>query len=484
MKKVILFQPAIGYMDEMRTMPSLPLGLLSAVSLVNKSYDVVIIDQRTEKNWQAAVDRISDADIVCAGVTALTGAMIKGGVEFSKYIKEKYEIPVVWGGVHASLLPRQTLENRYIDIVVQGEGEITFLKVVEALDTGKSLSGVSGIWHKQNGSPEKTADREFVQIEELPEMPYHLVDVNKYLPVYKGRKSVYFQSSRGCPYSCNYCYNTVFNRGRWRAVPAQKTLASLRKLVKENSDIEDVYFVDDNFFIDMKRAEDIIKGMNEIGVSWQVQGVDIMALKNMDDAFFSLMEKNGCRRLTVGIESGSERIRKMMSKQGTVQDIMEVMERLKNRNIVIVCSFLAAVPGEEYSDVKATVGLVFDMQKINPLVRCQPVYLYTPYPGTGMYEEALKTGYKPPVSIEEWALCEWDTTIRTDNRKFYESLHFVSLFVDRKTEEYGVPRIVRFLAGLYRPVARARLRNLCFVFMAEKWIYRIASRLWLGSGVK
>ena len=91
------------------------------------------------------------------------------------------DVPVVWGGIHPTLLPEQTLENENIDIVVQGEGEETFFELVQALEKGDPLSKVKGIWYKENGEIRNTEPRPFVDLNELPPLSYHLVDVEKYL---------------------------------------------------------------------------------------------------------------------------------------------------------------------------------------------------------------------------------------------------------------------------------------------------------------
>ncbi|MFC2061700.1 B12-binding domain-containing radical SAM protein [Elusimicrobiota bacterium] len=473
MKNIILFQPAIGYMDAMRTSPSVPLSLLCAASVVTKYYKVNIIDQRIDKDWTEVLEKAITDDTVCAGVTGLTGAMLKEGLKFSKYIKKNHQIPVVWGGVHSTLLPEQTASDENVDIVIEGEGELAFYEVVKALDEGAPLNNISGIYYKEGNTPVYTGRRDFCDMDELPEVPYDLLDISKYLPAYKKQRSIYFQSSRGCPYRCKYCYNNSVNRGKWRALSAEKTLERIGKLLDKFKFIDDIYFVDDNFFIDMNRAEKIIRGLKEIDVTWQVQGVDIVSIKRMDDSFLELLRDSGCQRLTVGIESGSPKIRELIHKNGSVEDIAAVMERLKKYDIIIYCSFLIGIPGETIDDIKCSIDLLLKLMKINPNIRNSPFYIYTPYPGTELYERVTELGFKAPGSIEEWADCEWDRVTFTGNEKFYHNLHFTSLFIDKKTREYSVPLIVRILTDIYRPVARCRIKKLFFGLMIEKYVFKL-----------
>ncbi|MFN3967124.1 MAG: B12-binding domain-containing radical SAM protein [Endomicrobiia bacterium] len=470
-KNVILFQPSIGYMDDMRTSPTLPLSLLSAVSIVAKFYDIKIIDQRINKNWKDSLQKYISSQTICVGVTCLTGRMISEGVEFSKYVKMTYGLPVVWGGVHPTLLPEETVENENIDIVVIGEGEETFYELVKSIDEGNPLENIKGICFKKDKKIIRTPPRDFVILDKLPDIPYHLVNLDDYLPLYNGRRSIFFQSSRGCPYNCSYCYNNVVNKRKWRAFSAEETLSRIQRLVTKYKNIQDIYFVDDEFFIDIVRAEKIITGLKKMNITWQVQGVDILCLKNMDEQFLWLLKNSGCVRLTVGIESGSQRIREIMNKKGTVEDILSVIQKLKKYNIIIYCSFMVGIDSEKIEDIKETVNLIFEMQKINPNVRNSPFYIYTPYPGTKMYE-IVKNKYKIPKSLLDWSnYGEWSQVKYRYNKNFYELLHFVSLFIDKKINEYNVSFIIKILCNIYRPLARWRLKNLYFGFMIEKWFY-------------
>ena len=134
-----------------------PIGLLSvATPLDIAGYKVRIIDQWTEPNWEQILLAELRTRPICVGITAMTGAQIHWALKASELAKRNSDVPVVWGGVHASLLPRQTLENPYIDIVVQGEGEETFFELVRALCNRQPLDMVKGIWFKDSGQIKQT----------------------------------------------------------------------------------------------------------------------------------------------------------------------------------------------------------------------------------------------------------------------------------------------------------------------------------------
>lgn len=479
MAELVLLHPRVGDMDALRTSPALPLGLLHAASLVAQEFETRLIDSRLDPDWRKSLERAVGPETLAICFTAFTGPMILSNLEMAARARRVTGAPLVWGGIHPSLETETTISDPLVDIVVRGEGEHVLLSLARALSKRQSLDTIRGIWYKENGDVRRNPDADLLDLDTLPEIPYHLVDVNRYMPRYRGRKSLYFQSSRGCHHACTYCFNTRFNRQRFRAQGAERTLERVR-LIVEKYGAEDIYFVDDNFFVNLARDRAILTGMKKIGVTWQIQGVDIIALSHMDDDFLRLLQDSGLSRLTVGIESGSPRIRKLMKKAGAISDIETVMRRLANHNMLVFASFLAAIPTETPEELKQTTDLLLKLLKINPNLRNSPIYNYTPYPGTAMFELAVAEGYRPPKTLEEWGkVGSWDMFSWQDRpgRKLHEALYFVSNFLDRKTQEYEVPALVQLLSDAYRPIARWRVKRLNFDFLIEKLVADWATRL-------
>jgi len=317
----------------------------------------------------------------------------------------------------------------------------------------------------------------------LPDMPYQLVDIDNYLPESGGGRSVSFQSSRGCPLKCAYCYNTTYNKGQWRSLSADNVLKRIENLVNTYKNIENILFFDDNFFVDFKRARDIVERLKPLGVTYQIQGVDILTLKRMDEDFLKLLQDSGCIRLLTGIESGSEKIRRMIRKSGTVDDILAVSEKLKKYDIEFYGSFMIGLPGENIDDIKKSVDLLFKILKINKKFRNPFFFLFTPLPGTPLFDNVVEMGYKMPEKLIDWIACDFTELAYEGDRKLLESLHFVSNFVDYKTSQRFIPFVVKLMGFLYRPLARLRMKNLYFGFMIEKNIYNFIRRMWYAMKV-
>lgn len=477
--RIIMFQPSVGDMDIMRTKPFVPLGILHSVCKLRNDFDIKIIDQRIFNNWRDFVEESITQDTVCVGITSYTGNMIKDALEFSGFIKDKYNLPVVWGGIHSTILPHQTLKNRNIDFVIEGEGEETFSELVSALLKGLQYSSIKGLWYKDKGNsvPPK-AKRDFLNMDELPEIPYDLVNLEDYLPVYMKKRTISYQSSRGCPNKCHYCYNSVVHKGKWRAKSAQKTIDEISRLVLNNNLIEAVYFVDDEFFVDMERAKSIAMGLKKLGIYWSVQGADMTRLKKMDDSFFRFLESCNCLKLSIGVETGSGRMRQLINKKGTNDDILEITRRLSDYNMILYCNFMIGIPTESTSDIMETILLVSMIRKLNRNSRISMFYICTPYPGTKLYGMLQQQKVPLPNELQEWANYSWNSIKHKGVDKKYEDIVMLSLFIDKKADDYDIPLFFRLLTAIYRPVALFRIKKLFFSMMFERPLFNFTRKIW------
>ena len=149
----------------------------------------------------------------------------------------------------------------------------------------------------------------------------------------------------------------------------------------------------------------------------------------------------------------------------------------RNATIIFFYSFITGFPTETMDDVKATINLMLTLVKENSNARVSPLYNFIPYPGTELFDVAVKHGYVPPDKLEGWSEYTWDKVkLPYRDKKIFESLYFTSAFLDKKFNEYA-GRKLKTLAALYRPLARFRTKNLFFRFMLEKKLWeRLSAR--------
>ena len=480
---VVLIQPEIGEWDWVRSRPHFPLGILQAAALVVKNTPVVFLDQRIEKGWKKSLEKQLNAEPLCVALTSMSGNQIRYALTASRLVKEiNPRVPVVWGGLHASMLAEQTLNEPSIDIVVRGEGEETFRQVVEALKSGQGMEKVHGVSWRTNGNVNHNPDRPFLDLEQVPEVPYQLVDVKDYLPEFRSVPSLNVETSRGCPNRCAYCYNYQYNRCTWRSQSPSRVLDRLRYAV-DHLGVRGFYLTDDNFFARVSRGLEIARRIREerFGIQWQLQGVEISTVMEMSKKDLDLLRASGCVRFSFGADSGSDRILQRLKKKHRARDIIEVNQRLAAYDITIYYSFLSGIPTETGDDLKKTVDMLLTLVDGNHNARVSPLYNYFPFPGAPLYEEIVSQhGYLAPERLEDWETVDYGATnidyVSRGMQEQLERLYLPSLFLDRKFHEYNTRSWLRILSDVYRPLARFRIKNRYFRFPLEMWAARAYMR--------
>lgn len=414
MADVILFRPKISKGEAKSLSPRPPLGLLFiSASLIAHNYKIKIIDEETNFDWPNDLSREIDSSTICVGISSMTGNQILGGLEFAKVIKNRFGIPVVWGGLHASMLPEQTIKNELVDIIVRGEGEELFLKIVTALKQGGSFQDIPNVWWKENGKIHSNPNDQFIDLNNFSSLPYHLLNCETYIRAKRSShpncKRVFdLHTDRGCPHKCRFCYNININKCRWRGFAASIVVEQIEYLAKKFS-LDGINFVGDNFFVDKKRVIDICREIigRKIKIAWHADcRIDYFA--KYEDSFIALLKESGCNVLTFGIESGSQKILNLIDKGIELGDVFKVNERLKQFNLGVSYHFMAGFPDETKEDLLQTYKVMLKLYDEHPNANFLGPSVYTPYPGTPLYHRCLERGFNPPDTLEDWAKFDWD----------------------------------------------------------------------------
>jgi len=473
MADLILFQPSIGGDWSCINTPHIPLGLLSASRFVNKEYSIKLIDERLNKNWRGALKKELNKNPICFATTSMTGPQINHALSASAFIKKESNIPVIWGGIHPTILPEQTLKNKNIDIVVRGEGELTFYELVKCLDHKNDLKNILGISFKKQGKIYTNNKRPFLDLNKLPKIPYGIINLDDYLTTKDDKLAINIFSSRGCPNKCSYCYNTV-NNNCWRSMSPSNFIKELEDLLNQSNKIEHINIQDDNFFVNIKRAKEIIQKLCDYNLSWECQGLTSLALSQIDSEFMELLVKSGCISMQIGTESGSKKILNSLNKKNNLNHIYQFNKRISDYPIRLEHNFMCGFPMETTKDLKESVNLALKLIKDNPNSIIKFFSIYVPYLGTESFKQSIQAGFLPPTYLEDWADHDW-RKVKTNwldekTKKLLEGLYFTSLFIDSKPRIYIKSKVIKKLASLYRPIALFRMKNLFFRCMPEKQI--------------
>lgn len=337
------------------------------------------------------------------GLSVMTGLQIHDAVAISRAVKEAFpDIPVVWGGYHASMLPEQTLQESYIDIVIRGQGQVGATELARRLSAGQPLDDIPGICYKRDGRQVISDYPPLVEIDQFPPTPYDIIDIEKYMVPDLGSRTMKYFSSQGCPFGCGFCAETAMYGRGWKGFSAERVVDDLERLQKEYG-VNAIDFADTNFFVSKKRVKAICEGIIERGLDLK-WAADVRTKQFIDfpPELRQLVYDAGCRRLLLGAESGSQQALELVGKQTTVDDTLHVARICDKLGIITRFTTMFGFPGEPEKDIEATLRMIEGIKAINEDFEVHG-FFFAPYPGAPLYQEAIRLGFKPPASLEEWA---------------------------------------------------------------------------------
>ncbi len=397
-----------------------PLGLAYIASHMEKfGYKIKIVDMAAlEMNLEVLKNEITRIKPKIVGISSMT-PQFSSAVTISQIIKcVDRKIPVVVGGPHVSAVSEQVLkEVKGIDFIVIGEGEITFAELSKKIfKNDKNFSDIDGLAWRSNGSAVRNKTRAYIEdLDSQPFPAWHLLPVKKYSPSAVGgdvSKQVFtLLSSRGCPFQCIFCdSNTIFGR-KFRGRTAESIYQEIVYLMK-TFDATQFDFVDDTITINKNRLEKLCDLMleNNLNITWmcnsRVDTITYELLKKMKEA--------GCKRLDFGVESGDPKIRKILKKNITTEQIINAHKWAKQLGMITTSFFLVGSPGEDFESIKMTVDFIEKIESDAP-----GISVVTPFPGTELYRMAKENGWLVEEDVAKYdsvphASIHYKSAMKTD----------------------------------------------------------------------
>ena len=333
------------------------------------------------------------------------------------------------GGVHATTFPEETVEDGTVDIVVCGEGEETIREIVD----GRDLASIEGIHYKdEQGRSRKNPERKLVSdLDSLAFPVWEGYDLSRYANSrLSSRKNPcgLLETSRGCPYQCNYCNKNIFG-SRCRYKSTERVMEEIRFYLE--SGFRELHVVDDSFTQDLDRAKEICAAILRRGFKFPWALFNGVRVDRVDLEFFQLAKRAGCWQVAFGVESGDQGILDRVGKKTTVPKIRKAMEDAKRAGLDTFGFFILGLPGETEDTLKETIrfskSLPFDMVKYDILV---------PYPGTPCYKELLAENR---IRTTDWSkyLCHGldepvfdHPNLRWETLSFYYKKAFRDFYLD------------------------------------------------------
>jgi len=409
---IILFNPRSTKPRNRR----FPLSILALAAVLEGREEYVLVDGNLDGDPVGTMARLIETySVELLGVTVMPGPQMVAALEGSREIRRLFpKVPIVWGGYFPSIYSDATLNARYVDYVVRGQGEDTLLELIEALRGQRKFETIAGLSYKDVfGLHRHNPERPMKGPDAFPWSPFHRIPVEKYLrPSFFGKRTASHQASIGCPFRCSFCGIHAAYGNRERMESPSRTEAILRHLAT-NYGADSVQFYDMNFFLREDHARELADRLAPLKMRWWCEArVDIFA--KYSDATLHALRRGGCTMIFFGAESGSDWVLKEMQKDITTEETLAVARKIKQIGIIPEFSFVIGNPRDPERDTSETLQFIRTIKKINPRSEII-IYHYTPVPQrTAMYGN-VDGQISFPTTPEEWATKRWmDFTLRID----------------------------------------------------------------------
>jgi anaerobic magnesium-protoporphyrin IX monomethyl ester cyclase len=376
-----------------------PIGLLYIASYIrekNDSLNVKIYDSQVEKrNFFRLLENFKPSIV---GITCQS-ALVYSALKVAEDIKKLYpNTKIIVGGVHPSIRPQDLIKSENIDLVIRGEGEETFLEVCNKIQSGKSLKNVLGITYLNDGKMVSTPDRPINKNLDVYPMPaLDLIPINKYRispDLRTGARLGLILTSRGCPYNCLFCANKLLTKRTYRLKSIEGVIEEIEYYIKEYN-INQLMIIDDNFAVNRKRTmelchEFIKRGYPKKFKWWAEARVDCL-----DEELLRTMKRAGCTILSFGLESGNQRLLDYIKKGITIPQIVKAVKLIKKVGIKSRASIILGLPTETRKESLRSIKFAYKL----PLDQVR-FSIATPFPGTELWDIAIKEGKIDPNNID------------------------------------------------------------------------------------
>lgn len=376
---------------------SIPFGIaIIATCLKTAGYNpkVFVLPQNSE--FELMINNIVDnykPKLFCLTAVSSQFSFI---IAIAEHIKKRDpDTFILLGGVHATLNPEKSIQEPFIDAICIGEGEIAVIELANQIKNGKTPSHINNLWIKNQSGIEKNLISEFIQdLDSIPIIDRSLwspwvVDMNY-------RPSILI--GRGCPNKCAYCCNHALAKitsGKYvRYRSPENIIEEINQIIRNNPKIDEIYLECETLSINLDYTFKLLKKIENFNATLLKPirfGVNISMVKNIinNQLFFEHLKRANFTLLNIGLESGSERLRKEILRRPSYSndDIIAFCQMAKQRGIAVYLYVMMGFPNETLSDYKETLDCV---RKCTPTFICLSIFY--PYPGTDLYQKAKDLG--------------------------------------------------------------------------------------------
>lgn len=399
--KIALINPNYnGSLESKRTY--VPLGLAYLAAMVKKSrHEIKVIDAAAFDLSNEELEReLKKSKVDIVGTCAVT-SLLEGGLNVCR-IAKKLGIKTILGGIHATILPKETICFEEVDIIVIGEGEYTLIELLDSLETKENLENVKGIMFKRFDKKGKikfikTKPRE--KIKDLDKLPFPARELfplklySSYGSLVRKVPSMHMMASRGCPNRCTFCASQNLWGGCVNVRSPKNIVDEIEHLIK-NFGAKEIYLYDDTFNLNVKRSEEfcdeIIK--RNIKILLRVNA----RVYPMTKQLLQKMKKAGVWCVLYGVESGNQKVLNDIKKGINLEQVKKAFKMTHEVGIRTLGFFMIGLPKDTSETIQDTLNFAIEL---NP--DFANFTITTIFPGTEIYELAIKEGSIKRINPKE-----------------------------------------------------------------------------------
>ena len=377
--RILLINPTITSRRSAR----FPLAVMSLAAALEPAYASSIVDGNIDRDFVATtLRRITEECTEVVGVTVMGGPQLCSAVEVSRAIKQAHPaVVIVWGGYFPTLCPSVALNNGYVDYVVRGQGEVTFVELVQSLhdnDPGRLPTILGLSWRRDGGVTHNPSRRYSGAPADAPLRCDLLDDPRAYLGrTYLGRSTVGYQAALGCRFRCTFCGVAAMFRGKTTLPTAARMERDLR-ILKDELGADSINFYDHNFF---DREVDMLPLLEVLARHalpwWCFARAD--ALLDLSERSWTLVRRSRLRMAYIGAETPSDWLLHDIRKGTRAEQTLEVVRRCREHGIVPELSFMLAPPQDPEGETERTFEFIRTIKRAHAATEIM-LYVYTPLP--------------------------------------------------------------------------------------------------------
>ena len=419
--RVLLVKP---YNRSDHIQPSLGLGYLATA--VRGKHDVHILDCIKDGVTADKLPRLIKKyhpDVIGIQCYTFDLPFVRAALAAAKDIRK--DVVTVVGGPHPSALPQEMFEKegKDLDFLFVGEAEKGFAQLLDSLEAGsKDFSGIPGLaW--RDGNAIKTNPKLMTEdLDGLGLPSWDLIHPERYPEAQHGAFFKKFpiapiMVTRGCPFPCTFCAGGIVSGKKIRRRSADSVLKEI-KMLYDDFGIREFHIIDDNFTMDKNYAKDLLRKLKALNldISWAVpNGV---RMETLDEELLKLMKETGLYMVSLGIESGSDKMLRFMRKGITTARIRECVKLIKSNGIDIAGFFILGFPSETVATARDTIRFAVELG-----INRANFFTYLPFPGTESFEMLKATGELYDVDWEKFYFTNAAYVPASLTRKELKSLH-------------------------------------------------------------